>query len=74
MNLNFPKQEITISLDEKIITWLKTHSRKDDMSIDNIIRRAIVTLDLMDETPGAWEAVNRIRDAQLPPKYEPFKE
>jgi hypothetical protein len=63
---------MNIEFNEREIDWLNNYAGNHEMSINGAVRHAVRVLSLMEGTPGAWDAVTRLSDARLGPKYEPM--
>lgn len=50
------------------------HALNKDLTIDAVIHQALRAYDLMEKTPGAWDAVNKITREMLGPKLHPDDE
>lgn len=63
MNIEFSQREID---------WLNNYAGNHGLTIPAAVRQAVRVMSLMEGTPGAWDAVNKLAREWLGPKYEPM--
>ena len=60
---------IEVRVGERERDYVEKYGKERDMDNSAVIRHAIRVLNLMDATPGAWDAINRINAERLGPKF-----
>lgn len=63
MNVDFSPREID---------WLNNYAGNHGLTVPAAVRQAVRVMSLMEGTPGAWDAVNKLSREWLGPKYEPM--
>lgn len=63
MDVNFSPREID---------WLNNYAGNKDLTIPAAVRQAVRVLSLVEGTPGAWDAINKLTSDRLGPKYDPL--
>lgn len=63
MDVNFTPREID---------WLNNYAGNKDLTIPAAVRQAVRVLSLIEGTPGAWDAINKLTSERLGPKYDPM--
>lgn len=67
MRINFPKKQYTINIMTKHAEYLEKVAEEKQMPIDGVIMQALTWYQIVNDTPGARDAVNALRP-QLSPK------
>lgn len=57
MHITFPKKQFTINIHTKHAEYLERQAAKEDRSIDNIVMSALTWYQMVQELPGARDAV-----------------
>lgn len=63
MNINFRPRELD---------WLNNYAGNREMSVEAAVRQAVRWLSIIEGVPGAREAVVKLMDDKIGPKYEPM--
>lgn len=63
MDVNFSPREID---------WLNNYAGNKDLTVPAAVRQAVRVLSLVEGTPGAWDAINKLTSDRLGPKYDPL--
>lgn len=71
MHINFPKKQFIINIHIKHAEYLEAQAAKEERSVDNIVMSALTWYQMIQELPGAREAVIALRPP-MPSKKAPM--
>lgn len=69
MRIEFPKKSFIINIHTMHAEYLEAQAAKEDRSVDNIVMSALVWYQMVQELPGARDAVLACRPP-MPPKMK----